>query len=81
MLSGDSIYLNWSERDKPIVYMNYANLIQIFGILYFSGYKTVFFPCQNNPKYLDPSFKIDLDIWDCFRREKVISEQNFIGLI
>ena len=39
-------------------------------ILYFSGYKTVFFPFQNNPKYLDPSYKMDLDIWDCFGKGK-----------
>ena len=37
---------------------------------YFSGYKTVFFPFQNNPKYLDPSYKTDLDIWDCFGKGK-----------
>ena len=31
--------------------------------------KMVFFPFQNNPIYLDLSYKTDLDIWDCFRRE------------
>ena len=50
-------------------------------IPYFFGYKTACFPFQNNPKYLDPSYKMDLDIWDCFRREKLISKQNFIRLI
>ena len=44
---------------------------------YFFGYNTVFFPFQNNPKYLDPSYKMDLDILDCDRREKIISKQNF----
>ena len=24
------------------------------------------FPCQNNLKDLDPSCKMDLDLWDCF---------------
>ena len=48
---------------------------------YFSAYKTVFFPFQNSPKYLDPSYKMDLDIWDCFRKGKLISKQNFIRLI
>ena len=28
-------------------------------------------PYQNNPKNLDPSYKMDLDFWDCFGREKV----------
>ena len=27
---------------------------------------------QNNPKDLDPSYKMDLDFWDCFGREKPI---------
>ena len=24
------------------------------------------FPFQNNPKNLDPSYKMDVDFWDCF---------------
>ena len=28
-------------------------------------------PFLNNPKYLDPSYKMDLDIWDCFGRKKL----------
>ena len=27
-------------------------------------------PCRNNPKDLDPSYKTDLDSWDCFGRKK-----------
>ena len=27
-------------------------------------------PFLNNPKDLDPSYKMDLDLWDCFGREK-----------
>ena len=30
---------------------------------YFFGYKTVFFPFQNNPKNLDPSYKADLELF------------------
>ena len=31
----------------------------------------------NNPKDLDPSYKMDLDFWDCFGRKKLclISEE------
>ena len=29
---------------------------------YFSAYKTDAFPFQNNPKNLDPSYKMDLDL-------------------
>ena len=31
-------------------------------VLYFFGYKTEFFFFQNNPKDLDPSYKMDLDL-------------------
>ena len=30
----------------------------------------VFFSFQNSPKNLDPSYKMDLDFWICFRMEK-----------
>ena len=39
-----------------------------FEILYFFGYKTGFFSFQNTPKNLDPSYKTDLDLWECLRR-------------
>ena len=32
------------------------------NIPYFSAYKTEAFPFQNNPKNLDPSYKMDLDL-------------------
>ena len=37
------------------------------GVPHFFGYQTVFFPCQNNPKDLDQSHNMDLDLWDCFK--------------
>ena len=40
-----------------------------------------FFSFQNNPKTLDPSYKMDLDLWDGLGRVKVILQQNCIGLI
>ena len=48
---------------------------------YFFSYKTVSFFFENNPKNVDPSYKIDLDFWDCFERVKLVLQQNFIGLI
>ena len=39
---------------------------------YFFGYKTEFFPFQNNPKDLDPSYKMDLDLWGCLGRVKLV---------
>ena len=35
---------------------------------YFWGYKKEFFSFYNNPKNLDPSYKLDLDLWDCLGR-------------
>ena len=48
---------------------------------YFFAYKMVFFPFQNNPKNLDPSYKMDLDFLYCLGRVKSILQQNCIGLI
>ena len=50
-------------------------------LLYFFGYKTEYFSFQNNPKDLDPSYKMDLDLWDCLGWVKLVLQQNFIGLI
>ena len=30
-------------------------------------------PYLNNPKELDPSCKMDLDLWVCFGRKKILS--------
>ena len=43
--------------------------------------QSFFFSFQNNPKNLDPSYKMDLDLWDCLGRVKLVFLQNFIGLI
>ena len=43
-----------------------------FVLLYFFGYKTAFFPFQNNRKNLDPSYKTELDIWNCLGRVKLM---------
>ena len=40
-----------------------------------------FFSFQNKPKDLDPSYKMDLDLWDCLGRVKLVLQQNFIGQI
>ena len=44
----------------------------LYGIPYFFGYKTGVFSFQNNTKDLDPSFKTDLDLWDCLGRGKLV---------
>ena len=40
-----------------------------------------FFSFQNNPKNLDLSYKMDLNLWDCFGRVNLVLWQNFLGLI
>ena len=46
-----------------------------------SSIKGWIFSFQNNTKNLDPSYKTDLDVWDCLGRIKLVIRQNFIGLI
>ena len=38
------------------------------NVPYFFDCKTEGFPPSNNPKYLDSSYTMDLDFWDCFGR-------------
>ena len=52
-------------------YIHYSELLQ-FQLPYFLGYETVFFSFQDNPKDLDPSYKMDLDLRDCFGRVKLV---------
>ena len=54
------------EEDKPL--SKYIST----ELPYFFGYKTEFFSFQNNPKDLDPSCKMDLDLWDCLGRVKLV---------
>ena len=50
-------------------------------LMYFSGYKTECFSFQNNPKNLDLSYKMDLDLWDSLGRVKLVLWEIFKGLI
>ena len=46
-------------------------LFRALDLPYFLGYKTeFFFSFHNYPKNLDLSYKMDLDLWDCLRKEK-----------
>ena len=45
-------------------------------VSYLFCYETGTSPFQNNPKNLDPSYKMDLDFWDYFVREKAILQPN-----
>ena len=52
---------------------NFSCILLCGVIPYFFGYKTELFSFLNNPKDLDPSYKkMDLDLWDCLGRVKLI---------
>ena len=53
--------------DYPTIFSDdsYQGVLSLMYIPYFFSYKTGF-SFQKNPKSLDPSYKMDLDIWDCF---------------
>ena len=53
-------------------YVSVFHVIFYLDIQYFSGYKTEFFPDQNNSKNLDLSYKMDLNLWDCLGRVKLV---------
>ena len=46
-----------------------------FPLPYFFRYETEFFSFLNNPKNLDPSYKMDLDLLDCLGRVKLVLYQ------
>ena len=61
---GSATRVNATLRNVPRPVGKDIVNIQLY-IPYFFHYETEFFPFQNNPKNLDPSVKMDLDIWDC----------------
>ena len=50
-------------------------------IPYFFVYKMELFSFPNNSKNLEPSYKTDLDIWDCLGRVKLVLQQICVRLI
>ena len=70
MLSYAASLFSYCISIHSIIVVYLVNLV--FGVPYFFGYKTEFFPFQNNPKDLDPSCKMDLDLWDCLGRVKLV---------
>ena len=56
----------------PFILGDIIFLIIMMEVPYFFGYKTEFFSFQNNPKDLDPSYKMDLDLLDCLGRVKLV---------
>ena len=66
-----NIYIQvvFSCPDKNIWLLYFTTYILCSAV--FSSYKIVFFPSKKKiPKILNPSYMMDLDIWDCFETEK-----------
>ena len=73
------IRINTVLNIRSFFYAFFSHLLQ--KVPYFFGYKTQFFFLPNNPKNLDPSYKMDLDLRDCLGRVKFVLHLNFVGLI
>ena len=48
----------------------------LLKVPYFFGYKAKFFFLPKQSKNLDPSYKTDLDFWDCFGRVKLVLQHK-----
>ena len=59
---------------------SYSETALAVCVSYLFGCK-IGFPFQNNLRDLDLSCKTDLDLWDCFGREKAILYHNYTRLI
>ena len=72
-----SFLYSGSEREgmlhiKPCTVSNWNIKTKENVISYFFSYKMDLFSFQNNPRDLDPSYKMDLDLWDWFGRVKLV---------
>ena len=65
----------------PAVVKNVVSKNLEVGFTIFLQLKDSFLLFQNSPKNLDPSYKMDLDLWNCLGRVKLVLQQNFIQLI
>ena len=66
-------FVNGEDPDEAAHHEPLHLDIHYFAIIpYFFSYKTEFFSLQTNPKKLDPSCKMALDVRDCLGRVKLI---------
>ena len=72
MLVGGGGQLLVERISKSCLFQKCKQEVILVNILYFFSYKTTFFSTQNNPKDLDPSCKMDLDLWDCLGSVKLV---------
>ena len=79
--SGEHFRASWPsclkdfyQTNESIWFVSYRPaVITGYKLPYFFSYKTEgFFSFRNNPNNLDPSNKMDLDLWDCLGRVKLV---------
>ena len=85
------MYNNWSrysqyvgrseDNDYQILVTKWRFSLGTYHISLVIRKVVVVFSFQNNTKNLDPSYKMDLDFWDCLGRIKHLLQQNCKGLI
>ena len=75
--------LNYDPKSAQ-TYDNGENLqLGLESVCYYSISPVIrqFFHSKTISKNLDPSYKMDLYLWDCLGRVKLVLQRNFIGLI
>ena len=70
----NSLHKGFSVNTSTIVNLANYCISSIIRQSFFS------FSFQNNPKYLDLSYKTDLDLCNCLGRVKPVLKQKFMGL-
>ena len=76
MVFWDNMSKEQSDQDNRI----WIVFQQLHNYLIFSVTRLGIFSFQNNPKNLDPSYKTDLDLWDCLGRVKLVVYQTYVGM-
>ena len=88
-MSSAAIFVSTKDKSKKIK----CCLLQfLFGTLRLRGTMSCIFTeflqlldriffLIKHPENLDPSYKMDLDLWDCLERVELVLQQNFMGLI
>ena len=82
-MSGGTPPMAFFRGETIFIFASLLNRGKFFPLRvpYFGSYIRWIFSFQNNLKDLDLSCKMDLDLWDCLRRVKLVLLQNFMGLI
>ena len=66
-----SLFLLLLAKEQEGAKTGHSLVLMLLAIPYFYGENTYCFSFQHNPKNLDPSFKTDLELWDCLGRVKL----------